>query len=177
MSKLEKEIIRRINSLEYKIETLTNQIGSTQGETNEIIDVPEYEVKMEVLDDDLMRKSIGLLPGNELADEVELKFSNWIYKWNCNFLNVCYTTYSGSCFVVNKSNGQTLTWNLMESASRKDHNSTHWAVSPNYHHKKSGTTIGFGFGKHEHRSCHVSSNANFYGEWGKISFTWKATAC
>ncbi|MCZ4273221.1 hypothetical protein [Maritalea porphyrae] len=164
---------QRFLDLEEKVERLANQMSLLEPRSSEIIEVPECAIETEIFDEDLLRKSIDLSKPKDL----ELRFSSWTYKWDCGPFNHCETTYIGSCFVINKTNGKTMNWNLMESASRKDHGAVHWSISPYYHHRKTGTTIGFGFGKQVGRSCHVSSNANFFADWGKVSFTWTSTAC
>jgi len=176
MSDEKLEILNRLESIESKLDSLQQLTVAPEAESEEIIDIPASLLKVNIGDVDILTQEVGVQSAEALSSDLELRFKSWTYKWSCNVFKICYTTYSGRVFVIRKSTGQVLTWNLIESATKKDHGLPFWSTSPNYNYERNSPEVYFGFGRQSGRSRHVSSCINCRANWGSISFRWDATA-
>lgn len=163
------EIIQRIDRFERTI------LENAGAESEEILAEPA-EADWRLRDEALAVEALRVGSVAELRESTRVVHEGFVHKWYCNFLNQCDTTYRGHCSLVNSNTGATLHCNLIESATRKDHSIDWWDTAPYSRVERNGYRIYYGFGKERHRSRHVSSCANFYGDWGSVSWKWTSFA-
>lgn len=173
----ENEILRVLNRLEDKVDSICTKLGAPNAESANIIDLPGMIIETQVDNEEILAQELGIKSAALLKSEFELRFKSWTYKWYCNVFNNCDTTYSGRVFAIRKSTGQIIEWNLIESATRKDHGLPFGSTSPYYKYARNSTEVDFGFGNENGRSCHVSTCINCYANWGNVRWRWDETAC
>ncbi|RVG88398.1 hypothetical protein CN090_28340 [Sinorhizobium meliloti] len=169
-------VLRKLEDLESRVIELREEIQAIDATQNEVQLSPELGLETRFDDEAAFAELFGLRPGG-LLETLELRFATDTYSWECNFFNVCHTTYEGSVFFIRKDNGKIITWNLIESATKKDTGLPFWSKSPYYRYAENASHIGFGFGRDGGRTCHVSTCINCYSDHGAISMRWDASAC
>jgi len=134
---------------------------------------PKVTVELQIEDQSAFLKAMG---GKALAaSDFEGRFSSWDYHWYCNVFNTCETTYNGGLFVVRMNDGIIVRWNLMESATKKDHGIPYGASSPNYRKAENAQYCPFGFGTQDGKTQDVSTAVTCYANWGRLEFRWDAS--
>lgn len=163
------EILTKLDSFEQ----LILQHGGDEASV-ELVDSPQMEWKL--TNERLAVETMEFGSVDELRARTELIHRGFEHSWYCNFLNQCTTTYKGNCWIVNPANGLILPCNMIQSATRKDHGIEWWDTAPYGRVVRDKNEIYYGFGKERHRSRHVSSCANFFGNWGSVSYKWTSYA-
>jgi hypothetical protein len=131
-----------------------------------------------VTDTEILNRELGVQSAEILDSDFDIRFPTWKHSWECDYKRDCITSYFGEVFVISKSNGQTITWNLIESATRKDHGIPLWSTEPYYIFSRNSSQVSFGIGNgRSGRTCRVSTCINCYADWGSISFGWDSSAC
>ncbi len=174
--KPDEEILWRIKNIEAKLDALSIS-DKMKGESNKILTPPQFKIDVKIINKEAFSRFIGIGKLDDLPDDLDLRIANFNYGWQCDVFNSCITTYQGTAFIIRKDTGATLSWNLIESASQKDHGIPYWSTSPYYNFARNATQVDFGFGTDGGRTCDVSSCVNCYSDAGAISVTWNATAC
>lgn len=170
------DIANKLDEVLQKLDHFEKSILEYGGDeqTTEVVGDIEAEWRFE--DEKLAVESLNFGSVEELRSSTELVHRGFKHSWYCNFLNQCKTTYRGHCWVINPRNGRILECNLIQSATRKDHGIEWWDTSPYGRVVRDRNEIYYGFGEERHRSRHVSSCANFYGDWGSVSWKWTSFA-
>lgn len=170
------QILKLLHRLEDRVESICLKLGASVPETTNIEETPNALVEVNIINPSLLQQELHIASAEALATDIDIRFQSWTYKWYCNVFNTCDTTYHGRVFAIRKSTGEVIQWNLMESATKKDHGLPFWSTSPYYKNARDTKEVPFGFGTEDGRSRHVSTCINCYANWGSISFRWDASA-
>lgn len=172
------DVIKRFQEIESKLDALSELVETPGIEFGGVFEIPSFLVKIDVTDTEILNRDLGVQSTEILDSDLELRFAEWKYAWECDWKRDCATSYYGEVFVISKSTGRTMTWNLIESATRKDHGLPFWSTSPNYVFARNTSHVSFGIGtRRSGRSCRVSTCINCRADWGSISFRWDSSAC
>lgn len=165
-----------IQTLEAKIDRLGHLLlEGRPSEKKVALYHPEHLIDLRISNESKFATEFmteGAIPQSLL----ELRFASWRYHWEQNAFGNAFTEYYGSVFVIRNDTGETLTWNLIESASTQATDLPAWSKSPYYNYQRNNSQVSFGTGKTDSIAHHVSSCVNCFANWGSISFTWHSDA-
>ena len=171
----EQRIIDAIGRVESKLDTLLFKFDGSCEPKGSTHSEPTPTIEINVTDKAAFLRTFGSESIADIADDLQLKFKTWLYRWQCDMFNSCTTEYIGAIFIIQKSTSRTLTWNLLESATRKSPGIPFWSTSDYYRYRRSASEIDFGFIEHN-RTNYVSTCINCYADGYRISFRWDSNA-
>ena len=169
----DRELLVRIDAKLDMLVAGKSVISSSRSTPQDGFPAPVCEIR--ITDKDATAKVFNNLSPEYITSDLELRFSSWLYRWECDIFNQCSTQYVGDVYVLQKSTGRNILWNHIESATIKSPGIPYWSTDGFHWVRKDSETVSFGFVENK-RSNFVSTCVNCFTDGYSVSWRWDANA-